>query len=908
MLLKGPDQLVSLLGVLCRFRQFKIAVGSDVKEMFSQILMRAADKHSQRILWRLDPSQDPEIFLVDVATFGSTCSPASAQFVKNTNAREHSVRYPRAAEGILQRTYVDDYLDSFGSEEEALRISEEVRQIFRNGGFELRNWISNNEGVLDRLGETQAATSKSLVTTSTTTERVLGMVWDPVTDELSFSTRMSDEVQYLLENDRIPTKRQVLRCVMTLFDPLGLLATFLIHGKILVQDLCRWIKMISYIANVRIPRCYFPEASAPSYEVTELHVFVDANPLAYSCALYLRTITADGTPQCTLIAVKAKVASLNDYTEAGTSRMSPGNKNDEVRASQPLHYHQKTNPRNYRPFVANRVGEILENTTVDEWRWVPSESNAADEATKWGSGPYFSSDSKWFNGPEFLHFPEHEWPHSTDLVVDTAVELRSSVLFHTTWEAVIAYERFSKWERLQRSMAYVLRFIFNVTKKGEKRSGRLAQQELDDAENEVLKQVLKENFADEVTTLKNNQVLPEDKKESIDRSSIVYQLMPMMDERGLMRQNSRIAAAKDIHHSVRFPVILPRMHRCTELLVARYHRLYRHANSETVVNEVRQLFIIPKLRSVVKQIGRSCQFCKIRKALPTIPPMAPLPPARLAIHDRPFSYVGVDYFGPLFVCRRGSPVEFFSDNATNSHGAERQLREQINEGVTATFTSANTKWTFIPPSAPHMGGAWERLVRSVKAAIGDAYREGKLNDEELQTVIVKAEGIVNTRPLTYLPLDSAESESLTPNHFLLGSSNGVKQPSVCIEPQQGVSRDLWNHIMRQLNRFWQRWLKEYLPVMRRQTKWYDEARCVQDGDLVLIADEGQRNGWTRGIVIESIIAPDGHVRQAMIKTAGGVLRRPVSKLVVLDVSSSSAVIEASGPHSGEDVSTGTLTD
>ncbi|XP_065075298.1 uncharacterized protein LOC135699049 [Ochlerotatus camptorhynchus] len=183
-----------------------------------------------------------------------------------------------------------------------------------------------------------------------------------------------------------------------------------------------------------------------------------------------------------------------------------------------------------------------------------------------------------------------------------------------------------------------------------------------------------------------------------------------MDERGLMRQNSRIAAAKDIHHSVRFPVILPRKHRCTELLVSRYHRLYRHANSEMVVNEVRQLFIIPKSRSVVKQIGRSCQFCKIRKA----PPMAPLPPARLAMHDRPFSYVGVDYFGPLLVKQGRS-----------------NLRGQIDEGVSATFTSANTKWTFIPPSAPHMGGAWERLVRSVKAAIGDAYHEGKLNDEEL---------------------------------------------------------------------------------------------------------------------------------------------------------------------------------
>ncbi|XP_053699404.1 uncharacterized protein LOC128746376 [Sabethes cyaneus] len=975
-LMKGPDQLVPLLGVLFRFRQFKVAVCSDVKEMFLQIRMRAADKHAQRILWRTDTVHDPEIFLVDVATFGSTCSPASAQFVKNQNAREHSDRFPRAADGILQSTYVDDYLDSFGSEEEACRISEEVRQIFRNGGFQLRNWISNSESVLQHLGETQAAVSKSLTTTSNDAERVLGMLWDPLTDELSFSTRMSDEVHYLLENDKVPTKRQVLRCVMTLFDPLGLLATFLIHGKILIQDLWRaglewdaevsdsqyadwrrWTKMLSYIANVRIPRCYFSEASTRTYEDTELHVFVDASLLAYSCALYLRTIDESSSPQCVLIAAKAKVAPLKPMTipklelqgcVLGVRMMKFVQANHSITVRRRVIWTDssvvlswiRADPRNYRPFVANRVGEILENTVVDEWRWVPSELNPADEATKWGSGPYFSNDSKWFNGPKFLSLPEREWPSPADIVVDTVEEGRPSVLFHANWIPVIDYYRFSKWERLQRSMAFVLRFISNTRKKGEKSSGQLSQQELYAADIVVLKQVQMEAFVDEVATLRNNKTLPEDQQESVERTSTIYQLMPMMDEQGLVRQNSRLAAAKHLPHSVRFPVILPRKHRYTELLAARYHRLYRHANFETVVNEIRQLFVVPRLRSVVKAVERNCQLCKVRKALPTVPPMAPLPFARLAVHDRAFSYVGVDYFGPLlvkqgrsnvkrwialftcltvravhlevacslstssciscirrFVCRRGAPREFFSDNATNFHGAERLLRKQINEGISATFTNANTKWTFIPPSAPNMGGAWERLVRSVKTAIGDAYAEGKLNDEDLQTLIVEAEGMVNTRPLTYLPLDSAESASLTPNHFLMGSSNGVKQPTVDTEPQQGASLESWHHIHRQLNRFWQRWLKEFLPVIRKQSKWFGESRPVKDGDLVLIVDEGT--------VIEVIKASDGHVRQAIVQTAGGVFHRPVSKLAVLDVNGNSEVIGARGPHPGEDVATGT---
>ncbi|XP_053691544.1 uncharacterized protein LOC128740060 [Sabethes cyaneus] len=758
--------------------------------MFLQIRMRAADKHAQRILWRTDREHDPEIFLVDVATFGSTCSPASAQFVKNQNAREHSDRFPRAAEGILQSTYVDDYLDSFGSEEEACRISEEVRQIFCNGGFQLRNWISNSESVLQHLGETQAAVRKSLTTTSNDAERVLGMLWDPLTDELSFSTRMSDEVHYLLENDKVPTKRQVLRCVMTLFDPLGLLATFLIHEKILIQDLWRagiewdaevsdsqyadwrrWTKMLLYIANVRIPRCYFSKASTRTYEDTELHVFVDASLLANSCALYLRTIDESSSPQCVLIAAKAKVAPLKPMTipklELQGCVLGEATYMDR---QFDCAFVDSCGSENYRPFVANRVGEILENTIVDEWRWVPSELNPADEATKWGSGPYFSNDGKWFNGPKFLSLPEPEWPSPADIVVDTVEEGRPSVLFHANWIPVIDYYRFSKWERLQRSMAFVLRFISNTRKKGEKSSRQLTQQELYAADIVILKQVQMEAFADEVATLRNNKTLPEDQKQSIERSSTIYQLMPMMDEQGLVRQNSRFAAAKHLPHSVRFPVILPRKHRYTELVAARYHRLYRHANFEIVVNEIRQLFVVPRLRSVVKAVERNCQLCKVRKALPTVPPMAPLPFARLAVHDRAFSCVGVDYFGPLlvkqgrsnvkrwialftcltciycirrFVCRRGAPREFFSDNATNFHGAERLLRKQINEGISATFTNANTKWTFIPPTAPSMGGAWERLVRSVKTAFGDAYAEGKLNDEDLQALIVEAEDILN---------------------------------------------------------------------------------------------------------------------------------------------------------------------
>ncbi|XP_062700056.1 uncharacterized protein LOC134284792, partial [Aedes albopictus] len=819
-LLKGPDQLSSLPAVLFRFRQYGVAVSSDIQEMFHQIRIREEDKHSQRFLWRAKPSDEPTVYLMDVATFGSTCSPASAQFVKNLNAEQHREQYPEAASAIIDDHYVDDYLTSFGSEEEAAKVARDVRHVHGNGGFKLHNWRSNSSRVLEQLDEVQSEADKVLnLVDGGKSERVLGMLWSPSADELSFSTQLSEEVQTLIQTGTRPTKRQVLRCVMTLFDPLGLLSPFIIHGRVLIQDLWRegmewdeqisddvnkkwkrWIQMIGYIAEIRIPRCYFHQATRETYQNSEYHVFVDASGEAYSCAIYLRTIDDRGEPRCCLVAAKSKVAPIKPWSipklelqgcVLGVRWSKFVKENHSLPISKMVFWCDatvplgwiKADPRNYRQFVSFRVGEILEHTTANQWRWVPSKDNPADEATKWGSGPYFDPESKWFHGPTFLRLPETEWPRPKQRATAPTEEMRASILHHCSFVPVIDFERFSSWDRLQRATAYALRFLHNSAKRQPKFTGQLLQAELRAAEEVILKLVQLECYPDEIAAL-SNKVPNEIDQEAIGKESSIYRLMPMLDNVGVLRERGRISAAKDVCYNVQHPVILPRNHRVTELLVHHFHQRYRHGNAETVVNELRQLYTIPRLRLVVKQVTRDCALCKVRRARPAIPPMAPLPLARVAHHERAFTYTGVDYFGPLlvkqgrsnvkrwialftcltvravhlevayslstesciscvrrFVGRRGSPAEFFSDNGTNFQGADRVLRHQISQGLSNTFTNANTKWNFIPPGAPHMGGAWERLVRSVKAAMGEAYSEGKLDDEGLQTLVVEAESM-----------------------------------------------------------------------------------------------------------------------------------------------------------------------
>ena len=184
MLLKGPDQMTLLPAVLFRFRQYPVAVSADIKEMFHQVRIRPEDRHSQRFVYRADPTAPLETYLMDVATFGSTCSPATAQFVKNTNANRFTQEHPRAVQGIIHNHYVDDYLASFATTEEAAQVASRVKEIHQHGGFDIRNWCSNQRVVLEQLGEVKKQTVIDLTSgIDKQSERVVGIMWDTQEDK-----------------------------------------------------------------------------------------------------------------------------------------------------------------------------------------------------------------------------------------------------------------------------------------------------------------------------------------------------------------------------------------------------------------------------------------------------------------------------------------------------------------------------------------------------------------------------------------------------------------------------------------------------------------------------------------------------------------------------------------------------
>lgn len=159
----------------------------------------------------------------------------------------------------------------------------------------------------------------------------------------------------------------------------------------------------------------------------------------------------------------------------------------------------------------------------------------------------------------------------------------------------------------------------------------------------------------------------------------------------------------------------------------------------------------------------------------------------------------------------------------------------------------------------------------------------KLTDEVLRNLLTEIESTVNSRPLTHVPVDDDSAPALTPNHFLLGSSNGSK-PLCNADDSGSTLRQTWLLSQVQANRFWKRWVTDYLPEITRRTKWFVHTKPLEINDVVVIVDpKSPRNCWPKGRIINVQPGRDGQPRSATVRTATGIYERPAAKLAVLDV-------------------------
>lgn len=238
-----------------------------------------------------------------------------------------------------------------------------------------------------------------------------------------------------------------------------------------------------------------------------------------------------------------------------------------------------------------------------------------------------------------------------------------------------------------------------------------------------------------------------------------------------------------------------------------------------------------------------------------------------------------------FIARRGQVQELRSDNGTNFVGAERELRRAIEdwnqEKISDALSLKGVKWIFNPPGGSHHGGAWERLIRSIRKVLNSTLQIQHLDEEGLQTALCEVESILNSRPITLESVDPNDLEALTPNHLLLLKSNPSLPPGL-FQKNDIYARKRWRQVQYISDLFWKRWIKEYLPQLQQRQKWMKIRRNFVPGDVVLIMDDSApRGSWIIGRITKTVPDKNGLVRQVWIKTPTSHLCRPITKICLL---------------------------
>ena len=465
--------------------------------------------------------------------------------------------------------------------------------------------------------------------------------------------------------------------------------------------------------------------------------------------------------------------------------------------------------------------------------------------------------------------------------------------------------------------------------------------ELTKAENLLISLTQQQNFPVEIDALRklcgkdlSNRTVARERNIILKRTSNVYRLDLYLDSAGLMRVGGRIRRSslpRDIAH----PILLPRNSYVTDLIIAYYHGKSGHSGRGITLNAIRSngFWIIHSMSKISSYIW-SCVVCRKLRGSTIGQKMTDLSGDRLEPAP-PFTYSGVDCFGPFyvresrsdkkrwgvlftclvswaihievasslstdsflnayrrFVCRRGPVRILRSDQGTNFMGAKSQqaaaLAELDKDKIQRELLKDScdfVDYRMNVPHVSHMGGVWERMIRCARNALSAllTVHGGQLDDECLHTLLVEAEAIVNSRPLTVVDGQSPDSGTpISPMQLLTLKSNVVMSPPgvlshrISIFIGAGVVYSTWqtNFGVSGGLSFFQRY--------RNAKKWVRSSRDTHVGDIVLMVDDSlSRNQWPLARVTKIFKDKDGFVCTVNVTTGQSSYDRPVHKLVLL---------------------------
>ena len=796
-LLKGSFDAVDIFRAITKARTGKHVLIGDMKKMFWQVKMSEEDQRFHGIMC------EGETYVFTRVCYGDKPSPSIADYSMRLIARSGKSELPMAAYMLENKRYVDDLQDANSSASKLIKQRDEVDELLGRFGFEIKEWISNNPDI-GKVKEKM---------------KILGTSWYPKDDHLAATVSQNIKPTF--------SKAAVLSTVNGIWDPIGILAGVRMTGKLIFQAIVRmkcgweeivsdeelmkrwevWCQDVAECDDIKIDRSLLPNILEEPVTCI-LAGFSDGSSVANGCTLYLRWADREGNVEVKFVAAKGKVNPIKGTTIPRSeicgafllSRLAysaeKAFEDTELkgRISEKIFFTDSTTVLSwiksgaikFKPFVKNKLIEMQELHSTRSWHFVPGTKNTtADLVSK---GCKKNGLREIIAGPQLLRLPREEWnftPAKTNKEEEDSEKVHN-VLPHSINVQSIAedlpidIERYSSWKKLLRVTAYVLKF--GLPKDKNNSVDKL--EVVSDLSNEDLKKA-------EMYWLKIAQTKLDDSK--------IRNLVPFIDEAGMVRATGRLEKSELFTYEQKHPVILPKNHKVSELIVQQAHKDVYHSGYSRVVAEVRKKYWIVGVRCMARRIGRTCVVCRRWRGKAFEQIMSDLPSFRVN-QGQPFEVSAVDYFGPFdmktgyrrkkkaygavftclatrsthvelvsnlttqsfllaltrFVSRWDQPKEMRSDNGSNFVGAANVLREMIEQWrddnvekqQLKDFCSKNGfKWSFSTPLASHHNGCVESMIKSVKLVLNKIVQRNLLNEEEYRTVFAIITNCINSRPL-----------------------------------------------------------------------------------------------------------------------------------------------------------------
>eukprot|EP00794_Sanderia_malayensis_P006437 gene6437-biopygen4765 len=591
-----------IFDILLRFQEGKVALVGDIEKAFLNIEIDSEDRDCLRFLWFDNVMADkPKIvtYRFNRVVFGVNSSPFLLNAVLKYHIETFKQLDPLFVQQVAWSFYVDDFVVSVKDCDVSFALYEKVKNRLDEGGFKLRKWKTNDSDLKNRISEGEKHDNSGTEVTKKQSEESygkesFGSAKKGETKVLGLNwDSQQDSLEFELAKVAVSdmpqkvTKRGILSNLAMIFDPTGIASPLCVKAKIIFQELCK-------------------------------------QNLGWD----------DPVPEEQQRRWKAWVSELNEVKSITIARFMFYEGEGEMLDCQ-SHGFGDASQKGYCAAIY-----LVYKTNSGPMGHVAGLSNPADLGSRGTTASQLVHSELWWRGPAWLIEGEESWPAELRLE-DTsgiAVERKITVVADMIAEEdegpsqVIDASRLNNLNTLLRVTALTYRFIDNLKAKKAKQEIKVNNLEVNDKKRaelywirEAQKQLTREEHC---------------KKTKVS--------LGIEEREGTLNCRGRLEHS-DLDIEARFPIILPKNHKFTDLIVVNSHLKTHHGSVKTTLAEVRTRFWIVKGRQYVKKLLRGCFICKKFEGKAYRPGQTSALPEFRVTQALPLSREGVDFADPFFV-------------------------------------------------------------------------------------------------------------------------------------------------------------------------------------------------------------------------------------------------------------------